>query len=346
MRNLGRLIALLMLSSVPFLPIGNQGSADSAEVSKENLQTPSPHSSVRHFVFTYEVSLNGLPEKGEKVEIWVPLPKNTGEQRLVSTKITSPILGETSEDPLNGNNYWHSSPDKLPNGEIRLKFEFEIVRAESHPFSHRASPTLSEEQLGQFLKPETLIPITERFKTIALAQAGNRRNTLEMARALYDYVISAMTYDKTGEGWGRGDANYACDVGKGNCTDYHSFFIALSRSIGIPARFIIGFPLPEKRGSGEVPGYHCWAEFYADGVGWVPVDISEADKHPEKSDYYFGNLDENRLHFTTGRDITLSPPQKGKPLNFFIYPYVEVDGKEWSHVDYRFSYKDLENLDN
>jgi len=39
------------------------------------------------------------------------------------------------------------------------------------------------------------------------------------------------------------------------------------------------------RGSGEIGGYHCWAEFYLRGYGWVPVDTSEGWKQPEKRDF-------------------------------------------------------------
>ena len=46
-----------------------------------------------------------------------------------------------------------------------------------------------------------------------------------------------------------------------------------------------------------------------------------------ESDYFFGSVDANRVQFSTGRDITLSPQQDGPPLNYFVYPYVEIDGK-------------------
>jgi len=95
----------------------------------------------------------------------------------------------------------------------------------------------------------------------------------------------------------------------------------------VPARFEIGFPLAPQRGHGSIGGYHCWAFFFSDEYGWVPVDISEADKHPELKDYYFGNLTEDRVTFSSGRDITLVPKQHAGPLNFFVYPYVEVDDK-------------------
>jgi len=102
-------------------------------------------------------------------------------------------------------------------------------------------------------------------------------------------------------------------------------FIALARASGISARFMIGFPLTLKPAD-AIPGYHRWAEFYVGGQ-WIPVDASEAWKHPQRHDYYFGNLDADRVAFTMGRYLTLSPPQEGRPVNFLIYPLVQVDGR-------------------
>jgi transglutaminase-like putative cysteine protease len=96
-----------------------------------------------------------------------------------------------------------------------------------------------------------------------------------------------------------------------------------------------------------VPGYHCWAWFKPKGRGWIPVDISEANKvkntRPEMVEYYFGNLTPDRVAFSVGRDIQLVPPQSGPPLNFFIYPYAEVDGRplDATQIQRKFRYKDL-----
>ena len=101
----------------------------------------------------------------------------------------------------------------------------------------------------------------------------------------------------------------------------------MARSKEIPALFEIGFPLPADEKEGTVDGYHCWA-WYQDGSGrWRPVDASEADKDPTRTDYFFGTICENRVAFSRGRDLILDPPQSGGPANFFIYPYVEIDGK-------------------
>ena len=189
-----------------------------------------------------------------------------------------------------------------------------------------------------FLKPERLVPTSGRILELARQVTQGKTSDLEKARAIYDFVTSYMTYDKTAAGWGRGDALRACEVRKGNCTDFHALLIGMARAAGIPARFKIGFPLPADAQSGEVAGYHCWAELYIDGMVWLPVDSSEAFKHPELKDYYFGKLDANRVELTTGRDLLLSPAQAGPRLNYFIYPYVEVDGKPYSAVKHAFRF--------
>jgi transglutaminase-like putative cysteine protease len=153
-----------------------------------------------------------------------------------------------------------------------------------------------------------------------------------------------MKYDKPeGGAWGRGDAVWACDSKYGNCTDFHSVFIGACRDLKIPAKFEMGFPIPDKRGAGEVAGYHCWAKFLDEGSSkWVAVDISEADRHPKMKEYYFGNLTADRVTFTTGRDLELSPAPAAGPVNFLIYPYVEVDGKPHTKFIKRFKYADIE----
>jgi len=187
------------------------------------------------------------------------------------------------------------------------------------------------------------VPTTGRLADLAADQVKlqNATTPIEKARAIYDYVFTTMRYDKTGTGWGRGDSEWACDSKHGNCTDFHSLFASMARSQHIPTRFSIGFPIPAAKHSGPIAGYHCWADFNVDRH-WVPIDISEAWKAQEKKDYYFGSHDDNRVQFSVGRDITLAPPQRGKPLNYFVYPYVEVDGSEHINVRNDFSFEDVD----
>ena len=85
----------------------------------------------------------------------------------------------------------------------------------------------------------------------------------------------------------------------------------------------------------------CWAQFYVYGIGWVPVDASEAWKNPKLTDYFFGAHDVHRVLFTRGRDIRLNPAQQGEPLNYFIYPYAEMDGKLFKGIETKFRFRDV-----
>ncbi|RKZ14143.1 transglutaminase domain-containing protein, partial [bacterium] len=166
------------------------------------------------------------------------------------------------------------------------------------------------------------------------------------ARALYDHVIDRMRYVKVGDGWGEGDAVYACDSGTGNCTDFHSYFISLARSVDIPARFAIGTSIPSSRDDGRISGYHCWAEFYAEGKWW-PVDISEGDKYSSLATYYFGHHPANRLEFSRGRNLVVEPGPETGAINFLAYPVLEVEGEPLkAAVEFSFQRLDPEHPDN
>src|SRR5262249_4158232 len=132
------------------------------------------------------------------------------------------------------------------------------------------------------LAASQFIVINDEVRRIAAEATAGKRGDLARARALYDWVYDHMQYDKSVPGWGLGDIPYCLKAGKGNCTDFHTLFIALARASGIPARWSIGFPLAYGDGrtvpatNEAVAGYHCWAEFHVRGAGWLPVDVSEA----------------------------------------------------------------------
>lgn len=125
----------------------------------------------------------------------------------------------------------------------------------------------------------------------------------------------------------------------GNCNDIHALFISLARSLGIPARLVLGqafeAPLPGE-GACELCGYHCWAEFFAPALGWVPVDASCACKYGKHA--LFGALESNHIAWSIGRDILLIPPQRGPRLLFFAGPYAELDGQPHSRVERRIAF--------
>ena len=298
----------------------------------------------RHFTFRYEFTVRNVTP-GERVRIWIPLAHSDQFQSVKVLSKTGDLALKQTRESEYGNEMLYASEEKASKGEYHFAVEYDVVRNERvvplGGTAHLAAAKLSERERQRFLEPDRLVPVTGLPAEIAAKEVAGRSTDLERARALYEYVFRTMKYDKSGTGWGRGDTLWACDSKRGNCTDFHSLFISMARSQKIPARYEMGFSIPTDKHAGEVPGYHCWSDFYLKDTGWVPVDISEAWKHPEKHDYFFGAHDVNRMQFTMGRDITLNPPQQGQRLNYFVFPYVEVDGKGFSNVAVNNSFADV-----
>ncbi len=122
-------------------------------------------------------------------------------------------------------------------------------------------------------------------------------NNLEKAEAIFDYVLAHMHYDPESPGSNCG-ALAALRGCAGVCEDYAALFVALCRAEKIPARLVYGYTNPQ--GWEEVgsvgPGKalsltgcrHCWAEFYLEGMGWLPADPTLNTYH--RAHLYFAAL--------------------------------------------------------
>jgi transglutaminase-like putative cysteine protease len=291
-----------------------------------------------------------IPSGAKRVRVWVPVPQTDEHQTVRVISVKAPVKTKMMREPEYGNRMMYAEIQNPAAGQAEFTLEYEVTRREYSRggyalLEHKdLKPTLVPASMTRLVAPDNLIPTDGKIKALAVEVTGSQTGAIAKAKAAYDYLFTNMRYDKTGSGWGRGDAVWACDAKHGNCTDFHSPFIGMLRADGIPARFDIGFPLPENKVKGDIAGYHCWAEFYANKTGWVPVDISEAWKAQQKRDYFFGSVDANRVQFSSGRDITLSPRQDGPALNYFVYPYVEVDGKPYEKLDKQFSFEEVEPI--
>ena len=301
----------------------SDGAADNAE------------GSTRTVCFLYAATITEL-KPGQIAHVWLPLAPCNSEQTVEITRIELPAPYQRHKERTYGNETAYFEAPANEDGEIALKIEYLVTR---HSVTCAGTPD-TETTKAPFLAGSSLVPVNGSISRRFFDDRPPQGTTREIAHSLYYRVESHMRYDKTGEGWGRGDALWACQSGRGNCSDFHSVFIALCRDLEIAARFEIGFPLPAEPGRGPIAGYHCWARFL-DGDRWVGVDISEADKHPERKDFYFGNLPADRVMFSMERDLTLVPAQKAGPVNFLVYPYVEVDGRPYAKQVRQFEFEDV-----
>ena len=278
------------------------------------------------FEFRYDAT---LPTLDGNARLWLPLAKSDRFQTVAVREISAPGRHETLTDN-HGNRVLllHLRPEDSGRS---ITLRFQVERREAAPYAEPDSDP------AESLNPETLVPAAPAFRALAGQVTAGRTGALARARAIFDHTLETFRYQRYGEGWGRGDALRECDARSGNCTDFHAYFIALARAAGIPARFTMGAAIPSERGDGGIDGYHCWAEFYAEGKWW-PVDLSEADKYAPLATYYFGHQPANRVELSRGRDLQLQPGPAAGPINFLAYPVLEVEGMPAS-ITARFSFR-------
>jgi len=306
----------------------------------------------RTFVFVYEAGIASVPDGSKQVRMWIPVPCDNNDQKIVDVKVkvtSGDMSGEASigaDGTVKGTLPAKCTVSPIKHGTGRSL----CVESDGKPLSvamtatvtryeSKGGGTATPDELAADKGPDKMVPLNGKAAGQASTIADGKDTTATM-RAIYEHTLAKMKYDKpAGQPWGRGDADWACDSCYGNCTDFHSYIMAIARKKGIPVRFEMGFNVPAgAEAEAPVAGYHCWA-FFWDGAKWVPLDASEADKNPARADYLFGTLDMDRVTFTGGRDLMLDPAPAAGALNFFVYPYCEVDGKEFR--EYTKSFKRL-----
>jgi transglutaminase-like putative cysteine protease len=310
--------AALLMSA--FAPLHQEGPQ---VVSKDFLK---PGDS-RTFAITYTGQIKDIPAGTKKLRVWLPVPQDSTVQTIRDLKF-SRDMGLANE-PKYGNRIAYAEIES-PGTSAEITMSFVCTRLEIKSDLDKLAGDANDPagSFNVFRGPDSLVLVDDEMRKLSADITKGRKDTLDKARAIYDYVLEKMTYDKNHEGWGQGSTRHACDVGKGNCTDFHALFNSLCRAQGIASGFEIGLYLPYEKGKEEkLGGYHCWAFFRVPGKSWVPIDASEADRFPDRAKFFFGGHTSNRVTLSTGRDINLQPNQDGPALNYFLNPHAEADGK-------------------
>lgn len=304
----------------------------------------------RSFEFEYRCRVLVIPVGATSIDLWVPVASSGPHQQVELLAESLPVGAQLGTESEFGNQILHqrfeapfdTSGGEPPSWNLRYRVTRREVMNTRANRMETADPVIDAVGMEKYLRANSMVPLDGPIAQIAGGLDLHASSPMVAGRTIYDYVLDTMAYDNSDPLYGRGDVLWACDSQAGNCSDFHSVFIGLSRAQSIPAYFEIGFPLPSTGAQGAIGGYHCWAWFDSKGAGWVPVDISEADKRPEMAEYYFGALTPDRVAFSRGRDLTLAPPQQGPPLNFFIYPYAEVDGLPHEAIEKSFAFREID----
>lgn len=109
---------------------------------------------------------------------------------------------------------------------------------------------------------------------------------LAFGHRAYEVISQSIRYDGKP---GIESASTICAKGKGACGGFGNVFVAMMRANRVPARVLYGRLL--RQSLADADEIHCYAEFYADGIGWVPVDIPRKHFGQDLGDFLVLHID-------------------------------------------------------
>jgi transglutaminase-like putative cysteine protease len=315
-----------------------------------------------------------VPAGAGKIRIWFAVPQQTNTADVSNFTVDAPGPVQYDKDSW-GNRVGYLEIDKPNVPEIDITEHFDLKTTETlntlDPSKTRPLTDAERAALQRYLLPTSYVIVNPQIKTLAAQITGGETNPILAARKLYDWTLNHVTYwveypdhMKASE---FGSTDFCLRTKSGNCTDFHSLFSSLAMADGIPTRMVYGSLLkPTLDGQDVDASYHCWIEFFAPHYGWIPLDVSLADIYGKefpltdknktlverttatgyhgfdksKIDYYFGNLDDRRFSWSTGRDLMMQPPQDDGPVNSLPKAYVEVDGKKYTGWTRKLTYQE------
>jgi len=288
-----------------------------------------------------------LQDSDNPLSLWIPVPASTGYQSVLNQRHEGNYAqAGFYSDPLYGAPALYARWDEgMDSKALTVTIEVEVRERRVLPAQGGRGSELPAD-VRHFLEPTAHIPIDGIVRQRAEEIVAGRSGPLDKAKAIYDWIIENTHRDFKVAWCGLGDVKTMLESGNlcGKCVDINSLVVALARAAGLPAREVFGIRAAESRlgptlgRSGDISNaQHCKGEVYLPGVGWVPLDPADVvkvtdEKQPAEvigrvREHFFGNADDSWVAFNHARDFMLNPAQAGRPLNYFMYPYGECEGK-------------------
>lgn len=323
-----------------------------------------PPAQWRNHEITAEITLPG--SKGH-ARIWLPLAqyKDTSWQRSLGHSWQGNYTSAgIYRDPVAEMEVFYAEwkDGGGSDGETpQLQIATQVAVQDRHfDITRRGSAAERTEVLRRCLHPTERMPTDGLVRHTAERAVGRIKDPVAQGKAIYDWVVDNTTHDPRAPGAGSGDIVAMLDSGSfsGRSADIALLFVALCRSMGIPARPVFGLRIDGSRlfsslgASGNLArAQHCRAEFYAPGYGWIPVDPSDlrkavVDENLSSADsrlvvlkkLLFGFWEMNWIAYNAAQDVGLRD-SNGPALPFLILPQAETAaGRFDSLTPARFGY--------
>lgn len=168
---------------------------------------------------------------------------------------------------------------------------------------------------------------TRAYLNSVIAEEGLDRNDPQIIAKVAKYIQNAavynLEYDPMLDRESDIVVSFLRNYREGICQHYASAAVMLYRTLGIPARYTIGYAGDTEAGAWtEIYGKnaHAWAEVYVDGFGWVQVEVTGAG--PVFGD---GSGIEGKPNTILIRPADEIKQYDGKPL--YAYEVVGIEGE-------------------
>jgi transglutaminase-like putative cysteine protease len=316
---------------------------------------------------TFEITTSvDLTSPVGKTRLWVPIPLtgSTDYQRpLGPVKWEAP--GATRAGIVNAPGYdvamlyveW-SDPTVVGPVILKSRVATRDRRVDVNDPDSSRGPFEAPDVLETYLRPTSLLPTDGLVKQIAEKITRGARRDIGKAHALYEWVVDNTRYDPKTSGCGLGDVAAMLESNNlgGKSADINGLFVAMCRSVQVPARDAYGIRVADSRrgfrslgkGGDISKAQHCRAEFYAKGFGWVPVDPADVRKlvleevpgglligDPKVQAAratLFGGWEMNWVAYNHGHHVAL-PGSPGRPLPYLMYPNGETSEGRLNSLD-------------
>jgi len=160
---------------------------------------------------------------------------------------------------------WHEPPLQTVS-EDRITISVPLKAELPSPEVAESSPALAEFLVSTPFMPVTHRDIQEQSQKILGGVDDRKEAVQELVDWTYKYLEKTPVV-------GVPNALEVLQIGKGDCNEHTSLFVALARAGGIPARIAAGLVYSDRVTDTGAFYYHAWPEvWFGEESGWVPVD--------------------------------------------------------------------------
>lgn len=221
------------------------------------------------------------PGEVTSLDVYIAIPEDRDNQKILEPITFDPKPADILIDQW-GQKVAHFKINALENGTF---FRATMtIKAKIWAIEYYIDPDKvgSLDQIPLAIKQQYLVDGKKLMMTDPFIQktakeiAGDEKNPYWIARKIFNYLIDRLSYNlKPVGGWNT--APTVLKRGTASCSEYSFSFIALCRSLGVPARYVGAVSLRGDDASlDEV--FHRWCEVYLPNYGWIPFDANKGDK--------------------------------------------------------------------